>query len=509
MRLATFLAAHAARRPDQDAIVGDKRRLTFADLDERTSRAAAGLVGRGLRRGDRAAILAPNGVGFAEAFVATVKAGAIAVPINLRLSRDEISSILADCDPRVVFAGPGMADRLPAQPGTAHSLRFDLGEEDGEEGAPGESRFCDLLAGGSGELPDIRVGGDCVITYTSGTTGTPKGAILTEANYILVNGWLNGRMWRLSPDDRQLVTTPLAQRTGLARMMNMICHGCTLIAPAKFDATAAGATIARERVTFMGTVPTVARMLLPQINASPESFATLRALVTAGEAFPPALQARLRDALPGTELHTFYAMTEVGLIASMGPEELCENPAATGRLQLGLEAKIVDSGGSAVRPGQVGELWVRSGEPGQFLTMRGYFRRPGQSGGVGPDGWIATGDLCRMDADQYLYLVDRKKDMIVSGGFNVYSGEVELVIAELPGVRDVAVTGTPDELYGESVTAYIELEPGHELSAEQVVAHCRERIASYKKPRRVHFVSELPRSSSGKVLKRLLREAAD
>jgi long-chain acyl-CoA synthetase len=245
-------------------------------------------------------------------------------------------------------------------------------------------------------------------------------------------------------------------------------------------------------------------MLLPTMRESPHLFTSLRNLVLTGEACPPALHRQLGEALPWVDLHTFYAMTEVGLVASIGPEEFKAHPAAAGRLQPGVEARLVDSDGNDVPQGEVGELWVRSGQPGRFLTMRGYYNRPEADEQTMRDGWVATGDMCRLDEAQFLYVADRKKDMIVSGGFNVYSAEVELTIGEMDGVRDVAVIGRPDETYGEAVTAFVELETASTLTADDIVAHCRQRIAGYKKPRSVIFVDELPRNSAGKVLKRHL-----
>ncbi|SEB58808.1 class I adenylate-forming enzyme family protein [Streptomyces melanosporofaciens] len=472
MKLPTFLAAQAVQRPVHTALIGE-RRMTFAQLEDSTTRAAAAMRRRGLRVGDRVAIALPNGSAFVEAFLAVVKAGLVAVPVNLRLAPDEVEYILDDCTPAAVI-------REPAE-------------------------VAELIESGDPVQPEVPQDfDDCVISYTSGTTGKPKGAVLTQANYIVLNGFLNGRMWNLAAEDRQLVTTPLAQRTGLARVMNMICHGCTLVVPPKFDPTGTADLIESERVTFMATVPTVARMMLPEIERDPARFASLRAFVATGEAFPLGLKRQLQELLPHLEIHSYYAMTEVGLVASMGPAGQFDHPSAVGRVQPGMEVRLLNNEFHEVPAGEVGELWVRSGPPGRWLTMREYFRRPEDTARTIRDGWVATGDLGRFDDENFLHLVDRKKDMILSGGFNIYSREVELVVAELPGVQGVAVVGVPDEVYGESVAAYIEVAPGYHLIEQDVIDHCRQRIASYKKPRHVHFVDQLPRNSAGKVLKRLL-----
>jgi long-chain acyl-CoA synthetase len=479
--------------------------MTFADLEESSTRMANALCRRGIKAGDRIAITLPNGLEFVQALLAIVKSGAIAVPVNTRLSADEVSHILGDSRPAALIVDESLSGARSNESslnglGTSQTLTIGT-----TSGSGIDVELAQLADEGCLELPEVPITfDDCVISYTSGTTGKPKGAVLTQANYIILNGFMNGRMWSLTPADRQLITTPLAQRTGLARVMNMICHGCSLVIPPKFDAGQTATLISQEQVTFMGSVPTVARMLLPEIQRDPDRFVSLRTFVATGEAFPQALKEQLHAALPQLRIFSFYAMTEVGLVASMAPEEQFSRPNSAGRVEAGVETRFMGANGGEVPSGAVGELWVRTGEPGRFLSMRGYFNQPEMNAETMNDGWIATGDMGRLDEDRYLYLVDRKKDMIISGGFNVYSNEVELVISELPEVRDVAVVGVPDATFGEAVAAYIELETGAVLHSEDVIDHCRRRIASYKKPRQVSFVPQLPRNSAGKVLKRAL-----
>jgi long-chain acyl-CoA synthetase len=199
-------------------------------------------------------------------------------------------------------------------------------------------------------------------------------------------------------------------------------------------------------------------------------------------------------------------MTEVGAITNLGPGEQLAKGASVGRVHPGIELKLVDERGAQVATGEIGEILVRTGPAGGYLTMRCYFNNPQASAEAIEDGWVRTGDLGRFDAEGYLYIVDRKKDMVLSGGYNIYSREVEAAILDLAEVQDVAVVGVPDALYGEAVAAFVETRPGAALTAERVIEHCRERIASYKKPRHVCFVSSLPRNSLGKVLKYRLRE---
>jgi long-chain acyl-CoA synthetase len=261
-----------------------------------------------------------------------------------------------------------------------------------------------------------------------------------------------------------------------------------------------------EGITILGMVPTVGRMLLPEIEAHPERFRALRIAVVTGEAFPVEVKRRLAAALPHLKLFSFFAMTEVGALTCLGPEEQVAKGASVGRVNAGLELMLADDAGHPVPAGDAGEIWVRSGPPGRYVTMRGYFNNPQADAETIRDGWVRTGDLGRFDAEGYLYIVDRKKDMVLSGGYNIYSKEVEAAILELPGVHDAAVVGVPDPVYGEAVAAFVELQPGARVDAERVIAHCRERIAGYKKPKHVRFVDSLPRNSTGKVLKYALRE---
>jgi long-chain acyl-CoA synthetase len=346
-----------------------------------------------------------------------------------------------------------------------------------------------------------------MIVYTSGTTGKPKGAILTQANSIIPNGYLNAIQYGVSDRDRQLVTTPLAHRTGFARMANMLLHGSTLVVMPRFDPAQAATLVKDERITVIGIVPTVGRMLLPEIESHPEKFSTVNVMLVTGEAFPLEVKQRIHKALPHVRLYSFFAMTEVGGLTLLGPDEQFTHPTSLGRLNPGAELRLLDADGKEVAPGQVGEMWVRTGEPGRYLTMRCYFNKPKETAETIRDGWVATGDMARMEADGHLYIMDRKKDMVLSGGYNIYSKEVELVLQAHPAVQDAAVIGVPDLVFGEAVAAFIELRPGASATEAEIIEHCRERIAGYKKPKFVRFASPLPRNSTGKVQKFELRKA--
>ncbi len=511
MKLAAFLAAHALATPAREAVACEGTRLTFGQVDEQSTRLASALAARGMAVGDRIAIHLANRAEFVVAFMGVVKAGAIAITLNPKLAPAEVGYILADATPKAVIfedetravleragaeiSGTGGARLVPP-------LRIIVG---GTPGA-GELAFDALVRQGGLDLPEIPPEfDDCMISYTSGTTGKPKGAVITQANYIVLAAFFNGVNWKLTPADRILATTPLAHRSAFQRMLNMVCAGASLVVMSRFDAAQAARLIEAERITLMGMVPTVGRLLLPEIEAAPARFRSLRAAVVTGEAFPVELKRRLLAALPNLELHSFFAMTEAGAITNLGPAEQFAKGASVGRVTPGVEVKLVDDNGGRVATGETGEILVRAGPPGAFLTMRAYFNNPQATAEAFVDGWFRTGDLGRLDADGYLYIVDRKKDMVLSGGYNIYSKEVETAILELSAVQDVAVVGVPDATYGEAVAAFIERRPGQTLEADAVIAHCRERISGYKKPRHVRFVDALPRNSTGKVLKFELR----
>ena len=431
MRVEELLFQHAARRPQQIALVCGSRRLTYAELADsvRTQQTA-------YSAGKRVPLPLPNGVEFVEQLYAAWAAGAVAVPVNTRLARREIDFILQD------LRAP-LASQL----------------EDG------------------------------VILYTSGTTGRAKGAIHTHANLILQNVEHHAAAWGIGEDDVVLATTPLAHRAGLARLVNALGLGGTLVVMEKFDVAEALQMIERERVSVAGLPPTVIRMMLPFLKSKPQQCRSLRCVIVSTEAFPPTLMRELAALLPQTQFHGVYGMSEAAVSSATLAEQL-ERPGTVGKPFPGVEVRLEND-----------ELLVR----GRHVVMKGYFNRPEENAEALRDGWFHTGDLARIDADGYLYIMDRMKDMVVSGGYKVYSKEVEQVLGEHPDIAAAAVIGVPDALYGEAVAAFVQPRAGAALSPAAVIEHCRRHLAGYKKPRHVVFVDALPRNSLGKVLKAELR----
>jgi acyl-CoA synthetase (AMP-forming)/AMP-acid ligase II len=506
MRLEHVLHAQAVRYPEKIALVCENERVTYRDLDRTILRVASGLKERGLGAGDRIVVFLSNGVEIIELFYAAFALGAIVVPVTTRLTPHELQHICEDSQPfAIAFEGSGEAirDVLKANLG---ALRIAVGG-----GAPeGGVAYEDLRRTAITPLPALSIDSDdALIMYTSGTTGKPKGAIITHANIITQHCFINAVEWGISRDDHYLVTTPLAHRTGFARLANSMTLGGTLVVMKKFDPRQTVDTIAREKITVLGMVPTVCRMLLPEIKADPAKCASLRRIVVTGEAFPVELKRQFLALLPNVRLVSFFAMTEVGGVTSLSHEEQFDHAASIGRPTPGVEVRIVDDAGNTVKTGETGELLVRVGQPGRYAVMRGYYNRPEDTAKAIEDGWIRTGDVAKADDDGYLYIVDRKKDMVLSGGFNIYTKEVEQALIANPDVADAAVIGVPDAIYGEAVAAFVEPVAGHRPTPESVVEQVRTLVAGYKKPKYVFVVDELPRNSLGKVLKTRLRERAE
>jgi long-chain acyl-CoA synthetase len=507
MRLEKVLGAHALRHAGKPAMRCGSRSITYGELHASSQRLARGLARLGVRAGDRVMIYLPNGTEFVQAFYAALALGALVVPVNTRLAAKELDHLIEDSRPAAFVFHDELRETVAAITTLPRGVtRIAVG------GAPRADAvsFEELLdARGEEALPELSADSvDCMIAYTSGTTGRPKGAVITHANLLVAHGFLNAVDWGISGEDRYLVTTPLAHRTGLARLMNALCLGGTVIAMSKFEPAAVLDVIEREQVTVAGMVPTVARMLLPHLRTGAGRCASLRRIVVTGEAFPVGLKQEIISLLPHVRLCSFFAMTEVGSVTSLSHEEQFTHATSVGRVIPGVEVKLVDEGGRGVPVGEVGELLVRSGEPGRFVTMREYYGQPEATAATITDGWVRTGDLARFDADGYLYIVDRKKDMVLSGGFNIYTKEVERVLVDHPAVADAAVVGVPDPVFGEAVAACVELLPGARVTAQELIEHCRASIASYKKPKYVYFVDALPRNALGKVLKAALREYA-
>ena len=492
---------HALGRPDVIAIRCGARALTYAELDDRSSRLAQALLSAGVRAGDRVAHLDRTAPEIVELLFAASKIGAVTVPLNWRLAPAELEAIVADAGAAVMIAGPAYRSVAREIAGNVpHELEVVDTGEDYEQRLASHSPIDPGHRGSPGEV--------VVQMYTSGTTGLPKGVLTTQRN--LAAAYLSAELWLFDSESVSLTPLPMFHIGGIGwAYLGLVC-GATTILVTEFDAAEVLDLLERERVTNAVFVPTILQMLAAVPGAAERDYSSLRSITYGASAITtPVLRAALRTFR--SPLFGVYGLTETtGGVVQLRPEDHDADGArqhllrSSGRPMPWVEMRIVDPATGRDRAAcEVGEVWLRAPN-----VMAGYYNRTRETAAaLLPDGWLRTGDGGYRDDDGYLFLTDRIKDMIVSGGENVYPIEVEEVLSQHPGVADVAVIGVPDERWGETVVALVVRAAGSAVDSDELVAFARERLAGYKLPRRVEFVAELPRSPAGKVLKRELRAA--
>jgi long-chain acyl-CoA synthetase len=507
MPLTQGLQRALQQRPNGSATVFAGRRQTFAQYADRVARLAGALQRLGIRRGERIAILAHNSDRYAECFMAAWWIGAVANPVNTRWSAAEVAYSLNDSASSVLLADDACLALAAAMPQQAPSLRALI--HFGEAARPEGVADYEALLRAAEPVEDLRCGGDelAVICYTGGTTGAPKGVMLSHGNL-----W-SSAIARLAEapvgaDGTALQVAPLFHVAGLGGLVTQTIVGaCNVFLPS-FNAQAVMECIERERVTQVVLVPTMVQMLLDHPAFGRYRLDSLKRIIYGASPISETLLERALQALPGVDFMQSYGMTEAAPVVAMNP---AQNHTAEGRLKgklraagkaaFSVEIRIVDAGGDEVPRRTVGEVAVRGPN-----IMQGYWNKPEETAAALRGGWLHTGDGAWMDEDGYIHIVDRMKDMIISGGENVYSAEVENAISRHPAVAACAAIGIPSAEWGESVHAAIVLKAGMQATAEEIQIHCRALIAGYKCPKSVEFRSELPLSAAGKVLKTALRE---
>ncbi len=508
MNIGKIPAKTARLSPAREALIDphSERRITYGELDERVRRLANGLRdGLGLDKGDRVAVLSKNCIEYMEVIYACARCGLIAQPLNWRLSAEELARIVRDGEPAVIAASPEYAETagtLAAECGVAHLLGFNHG---------GESTYEDLLATSSDAEPDPHDehgGSDpTLILYTGGTTGQSKGALHTH--HSLYMGMLNQTVAeRIVPTDVYMLTGQMFH-IPVALAMNYMAHGCPLVL-INFDAKLALELIQRERVTAFLGVTTMLNWMMAVEDFDSYDLSSLRNIQYGGGPMPRSVVAAALKAFPCTLIQG-YGQTEGTTMCFLSQEDHAraiagdhpERLASCGREGFVTQVRLVDDQGNDVpRDGSTpGEILVRS-----EANMVGYWRRPDLTEKAFKDGWMCTGDVATWDKDGYVFIVDRAKDMIISGGENIYSTQVEAAIQEHPAVLESAVFGVPDDEWGEAVKAAVVLKPGMEATAEDIIAAASEHLASYQKPKSIDFVDSLPKAPTGKILKRELRD---
>ena len=507
MNLGMIPAKTARLSPEREALidVSNERRMTFGELDERVRRLANGLLGSGLIKGDRVAVLSRNCIEYMEVYFACARIGLIVQPLNWRLGEAELVRVFNDGEPAALAYSAEYAEaalRLIDQAGSLVALGFD---------PHGSASYEALLASSRSEEPSgsAAVGGDdpVLILYTGGTTGQSKGALHTHNS--LFAGMINQTVAeRIVPTDVYMLTGQMFHiPVGLA--INYLAHGCPVVL-INFDAKLALEVIEKERVSAFLGITTMLNWMMAVDNFSDYDLSSLRNIQYGGGPMPHTVVESALASLPCTLIQG-YGQTEGMTMSFLSQEDHAkalkgihsERLASCGREGFMTTIAVVDSAGNPVpRDGRTpGEIIVRS-----EANMTGYWRRPDLTAETLRDGWMWTGDVAVWDEESYVFIVDRAKDMIISGGENIYSTQVEAAIHEHPAVLESAVFGIPDPEWGEAVKAVVVLKPGMEAAEADIIATAARHLASYQKPKSVDFVDSLPKAPTGKILKRMLRD---
>ncbi len=495
MNLASMVVESAERSPDAPAVRLGDAELAYGELDERSARLAALLREKGVAQGDRVGVMLPNVPEFPVAYYGVLRAGAIVVPMNVLLKRREIAFYLEDSGAKLLLAWHGFAEEARAGAADAGAEPVEVEPES----------FAAMLAERE-PSPQVAATADddtAVILYTSGTTGKPKGAELTQTN-LWRNADVSSRTTcEVAAGDVVLGALPLFHSFGQTVGMNAsVKVGACLTLVPKFDPGEALETMQRDRVTHFYGVPTMFGALLHHPERECFDTSALRTCVTGGASMPVEVLRGFEDAFGAVVLEG-YGLSETSPVASSNHPEMERKPGSIGTPIEGVEMRVVDEDDNEVAQGEVGEILIRG-----HNIMKGYWQRPDATAEAMRGGWFHSGDMARTDEDGYFYIVDRKKDLIIRGGYNVYPREVEEVLYEHPKIREAAVVGVPHDEWGEEIGAAVVLHEDEELSPEEVSAYVKDRIAAYKYPRVVWFVDDLPKGPTGKILKREIETPA-
>ncbi|MGN6587460.1 MAG: long-chain-fatty-acid--CoA ligase [Solirubrobacterales bacterium] len=495
LNLASTITESAARSPAAVAVRLGGLELTYAELDDRSARLATLLREKGMQQGDRIGVMLPNVLEFPISYYGVLRAGGVVVPMNVLLKRREIAFYLEDSGAELLLAWHGFAEE--AREGAADA-GAELIEVEPES-------FAELLGDRepNAELAETDAEDTAVILYTSGTTGKPKGAELTHFN-LSRNAAISGRTTSEIPEgDVVLGALPLFHSFGQTVSMNASMRvGATLTLLPKFDPGDALEIMHRERVTHFYGVPTMYGALLHHPERESFDCSALRICITGGAAMPVEVLRGFEEAF-GCEVLEGYGLSETSPVASTNHPGRPRKPGSIGTPLEEVEMKVVDENDEEVPQGEVGEVVIRG-----HNIMKGYWQRPDATAEAMRGGWFHTGDMAKVDEDGYFFIVDRKKDLIIRGGYNVYPREVEEILYEHPKIREAAVVGIPHDEWGEEIGAAVVLHEGEEMAPEEVSGYVKERIAAYKYPRLVWFIDDLPKGPTGKILKREIEAPA-
>ncbi|SDF06595.1 long-chain-fatty-acid--CoA ligase [Thalassobaculum litoreum] len=509
VNLAHALEASAALYPDRVAVVCGDRRIAYRDLDRAANRLAAGLAERGIGPGSIVALACPNVPAFPTAYFAILKTGATVLPVSLLLKADEIAYMLGHSGAAAFLCHVGSETAPIGREGLAAVARVEscalfawIAAEDGTRPDDGHPSLDDLRTEVDAfDTVNRRADDTAVVVYTSGTTGRPKGAELTHSN-LLIHALMirNNGTW--SSDEVLLVALPLFHIFGqICQMAAGLSGGATLVLVPKFDAATVLRLMESEGVTRFSGVPTMYWAMLnhaEKAGIGAEAFASVRGVTSGGASMPVDIMRRF-DARFGTEIREGYGLSETSPAATTHAPGMPRKPGSVGTPLWGVQVRIVDDNGVELPPGERGEVVVRG-----HCVMKGYLNDPDATADAFRDGWFHTGDIGLLDADGYLFIVDRKKEMIIRNGMNVYPREVEEILIAHPEISLVAVIGVPHDEHGQEVKAVAVRAPGSTIRESSLIAWAREQMGAHKYPRIVEFRDALPMNATGKILKREL-----
>ncbi|MCB1897034.1 MAG: AMP-binding protein [Zoogloeaceae bacterium] len=508
LTISDAVSAQARLNPNKLGTRDSKRSLTYAQWDRRAGMLADSLLALGLKRGDRVGVLAYNCVEWMEIYVGLARAGLVAVPLNFRLSAPEIAYILGNCEAAALIAGPEFVDIVTpvrAELAIARNRYIVLDDQP----ASGWQGYEALVEGAEGRsvLPQVCPDETCALMYTSGTTGRPKGAIRSHAGSTLI-ALATALEMGFSADDTGLLVMPMCHANSLYFGTTFVHLGATVIVDdhRSFDPEALLATLARERVTFTSLVPThyIMILALPEEVKARYDMSSVGKLMISSAPARKATKVAILEYFTNGRLYELYGSTEAGWVTLLRPHEQLQKLGSVGREWAGSGAiRLLDVDGREVPDGEVGELFSRTA-----YVFDGYWRNPEKTAEAFRGQWCSVGDMARRDEDGYIWLVDRKSNMIISGGENIYPSEVEGVLGSHPKVKDVAVIGIPHDKWGETVQAVIVLHDGQQADASEIQDWSRERLAAFKCPRAIAFIddADMPRTATGKILHRVLRQ---
>jgi long-chain acyl-CoA synthetase len=507
LNLASILREAARAQPSKPAAVFDGGLMTYGELEALSGRFAAGMRREGIAPGDSVALQLPNLPQFLIAYFGILKNGSVVVPVNVLLKAAELEYHLRDSDAQALITWSGIAkEAAKAAYGAGVRSIFTVQTPGTNDvlGRPFES-LLDPEHGAPTPLEQTDPGDTAVIVYTSGTTGRPKGAELTHFQ-LYMNSYTPGLLFGIEPDDVVLVVLPLFHVFGLSSQLNVcVRFGATMSLMPRFEPGKVFEVIERDRVTIFEGVPTMYIALLNQPDADRHDLSSLRVGISGGAPIPAEVLDRFERQF-GVVVLEGYGLSETASTATFNVSAKERKIYSVGKPIWGVEVEIWDDGGRTLPPGpdHIGELVIRG-----VNTMRRYHNNPEATAEAFAGGWFHTGDLGYVDEDGFYFIVDRKKDLIIRGGYNVYPREVEEVLFTHPSVAEAAVVGIPHESLGEEVKAYVELKPGTFATESELINYAKERLAAYKYPRAVEFREHLPKGAQGKILKESLRASAE